>query len=153
MPEEATNTQKIQTLVAKIPSLSEAWSNAIEDQNDDTIWGGAWSATVEHFFFNTKVFDPETFSGGAWEVAFRTGSFDASDYRGLPAAIMTNPNASALKARDYTLGIMFVPSPNVRFMGNFVHTSFSDLLGTGPALNGRNIQNENALLFRTQLAF
>ena len=101
----------------------------------------------------TKVFDPETFSGGAWEVAFRTGSFDASDYRGLPAAIMTNPNASALKARDYTLGIMFVPSPNVRFMGNFVHTSFSDLLGTGPALNGRNIQNENALLFRTQLAF
>ena len=59
MPEEATNTEKIQTLVAKIPSLSEAWSNAIEDQNDDTIWG-AWSATIEHFFPNTKVFEPES---------------------------------------------------------------------------------------------
>jgi phosphate-selective porin OprO/OprP len=98
-----------------------------------------------------KVFDPQTFSGGAWEVAFRMGNFDASDYRGLPAAVIAANGA--LKARDYTLGIMFVPNPNVRFMGNFVHTSFSDLTGNGPALNGRNIQNENALLFRTQLAF
>ncbi len=100
----------------------------------------------------TKAFDPETFSGGAWEVAFRMGSFDASDYRNLPAAVYGSANG-ALKAKDYTLGIMFVPNPNVRFMGNFVHTSFSDLLGTGPVLNNRNIQNENALLFRTQLAF
>ena len=59
MSEEATNTEKIQTLVAKIPSLSEAWSNAIEDQNDDTI-SEAWTATVEHFFPNTKVFEPES---------------------------------------------------------------------------------------------
>ena len=59
MPEEATNTQKIQTLVAKIPSLSEAWSNAIEDQNDDTI-SEAWIATVEHFFPDTEDLNPES---------------------------------------------------------------------------------------------
>ena len=59
MSEEATNTQKIQTLVAKIPSLSEAWSNAIEDQNDDTI-SEAWIATVEHFFPDTEDLNPES---------------------------------------------------------------------------------------------
>jgi len=48
---------------------------------------------------------------------------------------------------------MFVPNPNVRFMGNLTHTSFSDLLGTGPSVGGRAISNETALLFRTQLAF
>jgi len=98
----------------------------------------------------TKVFDPETFSGGAWEVAFRMGHFDASDYRGIGTV---TPSTGALKAQDYTLGLMFVPNPNVRFMGNLIHTSFSDLLGTGPSLGGKAISTENALLFRTQLAF
>ena len=98
----------------------------------------------------TKAFDPDTFSGGAWEVAFRMGYFDATEYRGIGTV---TPSTGALKAKDYTLGIMFVPNPNVRFMGNFVHTTFTDLLGTGPTVGGRTVSNENALLFRTQLAF
>lgn len=59
MSEQTTNTQKIKNLVAKIPSLSEAWSNAIEDQNDDTI-SDAWIATVEHFFPDAEDLDPES---------------------------------------------------------------------------------------------
>ena len=59
MSEQATNTEKIQTLIAKIPSLSEAWSNAIEDQNDDTI-SDAWIATVEHFFPDAEDLGPES---------------------------------------------------------------------------------------------
>jgi phosphate-selective porin OprO/OprP len=97
----------------------------------------------------TKPFDPDTFTGGAWETALRIGHFDASDYRGN----QVSPATGALKATDYTLGLMFVPSPNVRFMGNFVHTSFSDLLGAGPQVAGKTVSNENAILFRTQLAF
>jgi phosphate-selective porin OprO/OprP len=98
----------------------------------------------------TKAFDPDTFSGGAWELALRMGHFDATDYRGIGTV---TPSTGALKAQDYTLGLMFVPNPNVRFMGNLTHTSFSDLLGTGPSVGGRAISNETALLFRTQLAF
>ena len=98
----------------------------------------------------TKAFDPDTFSGGAWELALRMGHFDATDYRGIGTV---TPSTGALKAKDYTLGLMFVPNPNVRFMGNLTHTSFSDLLGTGPSVGGRAISNETALLFRTQLAF
>ena len=59
MPEEAPNTEKIKNLVAKIPSLSEAWSNAIEDQNDDTI-SDAWIATIKHFFPDTEDLNPES---------------------------------------------------------------------------------------------
>jgi phosphate-selective porin OprO and OprP len=99
----------------------------------------------------TKAFDPDTFSGGAWELAFRMGHYDASEHRGI--GTVTPTSASALKAKDYTLGLMFVPNPNVRFMGNLTHTSFSDLIGTGPSVGGRPISSETALLFRTQLAF
>ena len=98
----------------------------------------------------TKAFDPDTFSGGAWELAFRMGHYDASEHRGIGTV---TPSSGALKAKDYTLGIMFVPNPNVRFMGNFTHTSFSDLIGSGPSVGGRNVSGENALLFRTQFAF
>ena len=59
MSEQSTNTEKIQTLVSKMTSLSEAWSNAIEDQNDDTI-SEAWIATVEHFFPDTEDLNPES---------------------------------------------------------------------------------------------
>jgi hypothetical protein len=59
MSEQTTNTEKIKTLVAKIPSLFETWSNTIDDQNDDTI-SDAWIATVEHFFPDTEDLVPES---------------------------------------------------------------------------------------------
>jgi phosphate-selective porin OprO/OprP len=97
----------------------------------------------------SKNFNPDDFSGGAWEVGFRYGKFDGSDFK--DGSYMT---ASFAEARDMTLGIKFVPSPNVRFMMDYVKTDFQNKSGS-PAVNigGRLEDSEKALLLRTQLTF
>ena len=58
------------------------------------------------------------------------------------------------EARDMNLGIKFVPSPNVRFMMDYVKTDFQNPAGTIAAnIGGRVESEEKALLVRTQLAF
>ena len=99
----------------------------------------------------SKNFNPDDLSGGAWEVGFRYGKFDASDFKDNNYMTQT----FYAEARDMTFGIKFVPSPNVRFMMDYVKTDFQNP-GTGVTaanIGGRVEDGEKALLVRTQLAF
>ena len=95
-----------------------------------------------------KNFDPETFSGGAWEVGFRYGKLDGSDFK--DGGHLTG----FAQAKDMNAGIKFVPSPNVRFMMDYVKTDFYNRVGVANlTVGGNNIDGERAVLFRTQLTF
>ena len=97
-----------------------------------------------------KNFNPDDFSGGAWEVGFRYGKFDGSDFKDNNYM----STSTYAEARDMTVGIKFVPSPNVRFMVDYVKTDFQNAAGTITAnIGGRVEDSEKALLVRTQLAF
>jgi len=95
-------------------------------------------------------FDPKTFTGGAWEVGFRYSNFDATDFSKTLAATHGYLEADAL-----TLGVKFVPNPHVRFMLDYVKTDFEGegSAYTGLKVNGKNVDDEKAILFRTQFAF
>jgi phosphate-selective porin OprO and OprP len=96
----------------------------------------------------SKNFNPDDFSGGAWEVGFRYGKFDASDFK--DASVMTG----FAEAQDYTVGLKFVPSPNVRFMMDYVKTDFENRNSTNIIyVGGKSVEHEKAILFRTQLSF
>jgi phosphate-selective porin OprO/OprP len=96
----------------------------------------------------SKNFNPDDFTGGAWEVGFRYGKFDASDFK--DGSYMTG----FAEARDMTAGIKFVPSPNVRIMMDYVKTDFQNRNSTNTiTVGGRSVEDERALLFRTQLMF
>lgn len=101
-------------------------------------------------FKPAKNFDPDTMTGGAWEIGLRHGTFDASDFRNAGNTYTTG----AFKARDYTLGVKFVANPNFRIMADFMKTNFQDTIGTGVTVSGyANITDEKAILVRTQLMF
>jgi len=107
--------------------------------------GGAFSSLKPK-----NNFDPKTMSGGAWEVGVRYSNFDATDFSKSLAA-----NHGYLEADALTLGVKFVPNPHVRFMLDYVKTDFE---GDGPtygglSVNGKTVDDEKAILFRTQFAF
>jgi phosphate-selective porin OprO and OprP len=107
-------------------------------------------------------FDPKTLSGGAWEVGVRYSKFDANDFdtvglrggAGTDGQVTTKANGFT-KADSWTMGVKFVPNPHVRFMLDYVKTDFEDPIGAfaGVAVNGKNEDDEKAILFRTQFAF
>jgi phosphate-selective porin OprO and OprP len=94
----------------------------------------------------SKNFNPDDFSGGAWEVGFRYGKFDASDFK--DASYMTG----FAEAQDYTVGLKFVASPNVRFMVDYVKTDFENR-ASNVLVGGKAVEHEKAILARTQLSF
>lgn len=95
-------------------------------------------------------FDPKTFKGGAWEVGVRYSNFDATDFSKTLAA-----NHGYLEADAMTVGVKFVPNPHVRFMLDYVKTDFEGegSTYTGLTVNGKKVDDEQAILFRTQFAF
>jgi len=95
-------------------------------------------------------FDPKTMSGGAWEVGVRYSNFDATDFAKTLAA-----THGYLEADAMTLGVKFVPNPHVRFMLDYVKTDFEGegSTYTGLTVNGKTVDDEQAILFRTQFAF
>jgi phosphate-selective porin OprO/OprP len=106
----------------------------------------------------TKNFDPDTFSGGAWEVGARYSRFDAKDFNTAGLGHTTDTNITLgtgfSKANAYTAGIKFVANPNFRVMLDYVHTSWEGAFNnTTVSVNGRTETQENALLMRTQVMF
>lgn len=107
-------------------------------------------------------FNPETFSGGAWEIGARYSKFDASDFNtvgliggaGTDAQITTKAS-NFTEAKAFTAGVKFVANAHVRFMLDFVKTDFENPIGTttGINVNGKSEDSEKAVLFRTQFAF
>lgn len=105
-------------------------------------------------------FDPEKFTGGAWEVGARYSKFDGSDFdttllTTTADAQVTTRASNFTEAKALTAGIKFVANPHVRFMLDYVKTDFNNPIGTttGITVNGKSEDSEKAVLFRTQLAF
>lgn len=120
------------------------WTITGESQVD-RYKGGAFSGLKPK-----ANFDPKNFTGGAWEVGVRYSKFDASDFSKTLAV-----NHGYLESDAMTAGIKFVPNPHVRFMLDYVKTDFENA-GDGFAglmVNGKEVDDEKAILFRTQFAF
>ncbi len=109
-----------------------------------------------------KNFDPDTLSGGAWEVGARYSGFDAKDFNSLGLATgagtvdtIVTSGSGFTKAYSSTIGVKFVANPNFRVMLDYVHTNWEDPINsaTGITVNGKSETKENALLMRTQVMF
>jgi len=103
-------------------------------------------------------FDPENFSGGAWEIGARYSKFDANDLNtvGLTTTADTGVTLGSgfTQAKALTAGVKFVANPHLRFMLDYVKTDFDNRIGTtAVTVNGRSEDSEKAILFRTQVAF
>ncbi len=105
-------------------------------------------------------FDPEKFTGGAWEIGARYSKFDGSDFNTSLLTTTADSQVSTkaanfTEAKALTAGIKFVANPHVRFMLDYVKTDFNNPIGTttGITVNGKSEDSEKAIMFRTQLAF
>ena len=132
------------------PSIETGYIQALWTLTGETH-ASRYKAGVFGSFKPAKNFDPDTMTGGAWEIGARYGFFDASDYRNIAAGRQSN---GFFKANDMTFGIKFVANPNFRIMADFMKTSFKDQIGTGITIGGHaNQTDEKAILVRTQLMF
>ena len=104
-------------------------------------------------------FNPENFSGGAWEIGARYSKFDGSDFNtvglvGNSDSQITAKAANFTEAKAFTAGVKFVANAHVRFMLDYVKTDFeSPIPGAAVTVNGDKEDSEKAILFRTQFAF
>ena len=95
-------------------------------------------------------FSPKESGWGAWELGLRYTNFDASDFKtsnapgtGVISSSVTN------KANAYTLGLKWLPTPNTRFLLNYVQTNFD----TPITVNTKKAEDEKAVTFRAQFDF
>jgi phosphate-selective porin OprO and OprP len=131
-----------------------------------TLTGEKWADRYKAGAFGALKpktdFDSDKFTGGAWEIGGRYSKFDASDFNtaALLAARDTTSVVTGLgtaqagytEAKAYTLGVKFVANPNFRVMADYVHTDFSNMI-SAVSINGKAIDNEKAILVRTQIMF
>jgi len=95
------------------------------------------------------------FSGwGAWELGVRYSSFDGGDFAAANAAGSGVLNTGFTnKADAYTIGLKWIPTPNTRFMLNYVKTNFDTpvtvLVGGSP----QQFNDEQAITLRAQVDF
>lgn len=133
-----------------------------------------WNITGEKFadFYKEGVFgaikpknnfDFNTLSGGVWQLGIRYSTFDASDFNNATFASVngattsaangsvttTNTSNSTFEADAYTIGLNFAPTPNTRFMLNFIETKFD----TPILIEGSKEDKERAVTFRSQFNF
>ena len=131
------------------PSIEAGYIQALWTLTGETH-ASRYKAGVFGSFKPAKNFDPDTMTGGAWEIGARYGFLDASDYRNVTGA----QSNGFFKANDMTLGIKFVANPNFRIMADYMKTSFKDQVGTGLTVGGHaNLTDEKAIIVRTQLMF
>jgi len=90
-----------------------------------------------------KDFNPEDISKGwgAWEIGARYSEIDASEVLEL----VTSNTSMYHKAKAYTVGLKWIPSPYVRVMLNYVDTE-------GEKVSGVTL-DQKAVTLRTQLDF
>ena len=97
---------------------------------------------------------------GAWEIGLRYSKFDASDFNnqffqaagngvGAPIVATGATPSSTFEADAWTAGIKFVPNPNVRFLVNYIQTSFD----TPVTIAGKQEDDEKAITMRAQYNF
>lgn len=125
-------------------------TNLSPDDKDITAWYAAvnWMITGESYadtykdgMFGGRMkpkndFDPKNGKSGwgAWEIGARYSKLDASDFKaadlvnayGVSAAIPKAGTAAQNKFNEvdaWTIGLKWIPSPNLRFLANYVTTS------------------------------
>jgi phosphate-selective porin OprO/OprP len=143
-------------------------SNTVSIDEDITTWyaQALWTITGESHASRYKDgafgalkpkndFNPSTLSGGAWEVGVRYSSFDASDFRNSDGTAKAAGVKGFAEADAWTVGLKFVPNAHVRFMLDYVKTDFNKQIGNVNTVlvNGKEVDDEKAILFRTQFAF
>lgn len=130
-----------------------------------------WMITGEHYadFYRNGLFGRPRpvknvkFGGGggpgAWELGVRYSRFDAADFQTSTAAFIgsgVKPPTSANGASAWTMGIKWLPNPNVRLMLNYVQTKFDTpvtVASTGAVGTPAVFDNERAVTFRAQVDF
>lgn len=125
------------------------------DSADVDVWyaEAMWMITGEKYASSYKAgkfdrmrplndFNPDGKGWGAWEVGVRYTDFDASDFDGINSiASGTETN----EADSWTVGLKWIPTPNTRFLLNYVDTDFDT------PVYGED--NEKAVTLRTQFDF
>ncbi len=95
------------------------------------------------------------FSGwGAWELGVRYSNFDGGDFASANAA-GTGVLGSGLtnKADAYTIGLKWIPTPNTRFMLNYVKTNFDTPVTVAVSGTNQQFNDEQAITLRAQVDF
>lgn len=85
-------------------------------------------------------FNPDGKGMGAWEIGVRYSDFDASDFRKEAIAF-----SGTAEADSWTVGLKWIPTPNTRFLLNYVRTDFDT------PVSGED--DEKAITLRTQFDF
>jgi phosphate-selective porin OprO and OprP len=96
----------------------------------------------------TNNFAPGGGGWGAWELGLRYTNFDASDFKATNP-VGTGRFSGTDKATATTIGLKWLPTPNTRFMLNYVETKFDDNI----VVNGVTLDKEKAAMFRAQFDF
>ena len=109
------------------------------DKDIDAYYASlVWMITGERyadFYRNSLFLRPRPLSNfsmkgggwGAWELGARYSKFDAGDFQKTTAALVGSgviPATGTNKANAYTLGLKWLPNPNVRLMLDYIETKF-----------------------------
>jgi phosphate-selective porin OprO/OprP len=96
----------------------------------DGMFGGRMKPKNE---FNPKA---GKYGWGAWEVGARYSKLDASDFLAAETADVFNGSKNGIaengkfdEAKAWTLGLKWIPSPNTRFLLNYVKTDMDCISG------------------------
>ena len=141
------------------------------DADVDAWYASAlWNITGEKFadFYKEGVFGAvkpkNNFDfangGGLWQVGVRYSHFDASDFNNPISASAAgggvanniskiSTDSNTFEADGITLGLNFAPTPNTRFMLNYIETRFD----TPILIEGSKEDKEKAITFRSQFNF
>ena len=130
----------------------------------------AWMISGEHYaeFYRNGLFGrprpngnfaPGNGGWGAWELALRYSKFDAGDFEKTSATLIGSgviPLTGANKADAITLGLKWLPNPNVRVMLNYIATKFDTpitVTSTGRSGVTAATDKERAITLRAQIDF
>jgi phosphate-selective porin OprO and OprP len=159
---------------ASFSGTSAAGGGAVTTSYDKDInayYGSlTWMVTGEHYadFYRNGLFGRPrplgnfSLGGGGWgafEVGLRYSKFDASDFENTTAALAgsgVKPATSANEATAWTIGLKWLPNPNVRLMLNYIETKFDTpvtVTNTGRTGAPVTVDKERAATFRTQIDF
>ncbi len=142
------------------------------DADVDAWYASAmWNITGEKFadFYKEGIFTAvkptNNFDfgkgGGLWQVGVRYSHFDASDFNNSTfvgttvvnnvnrIAVNTAASTNTFEADAFTLGLNFAPTPNTRFMLNYIETRFD----TPIIVEGSLEDKERAITTRAQFNF
>lgn len=121
------------------------------------ITGEDYASTYKDGMFGGRLKPKSDFSPsggwGAWEIGARYSKLDASDFAAAQTATVYNVTAPAAvgefnEAKSWTLGLKWIPNPNVRYLLNYVKTDLDCVAGVTCTND-----EEKALNMRAQFDF